>query len=252
MRVAVIGGTGRIGRRTVTALRRTGHDPVAVSRSGGVDVLTGAGLDEALAGAQAVIDVTNTAATDRDAAVDFFATVTTNLLAAEQRAGITHHVVLSIVGIDRVPSNAHYAGKRAQEAAALDGPVPTSVVRATQFHDFPVMIVGWTRQGDLASVPPLLMQPIAPLDVAEILAEISTGVPQGRYRDVAGPEPQDLVDMARRTLAARGEDVRLVPTWRGIFSTDMSGEVLLPSPDARIAPTTFEQWLAAGGAAEIP
>ncbi len=249
MRVAVIGGTGLVGRHATKALRYAGHDAVVVARSTGTDVTTGANLDAALAGVQAVIDVTNTAAGDAAAARKFFATTTGQLLAAEQEAGVTHHVVLSIVGVDRVEGNAHYAGKRLQEEIALAGPIPATIVRATQFHEFAAMVVDWTRQGDVATVPPLLLQPVATSDVGQVLAEIATGTPQGRARDLAGPETQDLVDMARRTLTARGQSVRLVPSWRGgLFGVEMAGEVLLPGPDAQLAPTTFDAWLTAEAA----
>ncbi|MFG1931995.1 SDR family oxidoreductase [Mycobacterium sp. NPDC048908] len=246
MRVAVVGATGRIGTLTIAALERDGHDTVAISRSRGVDVLTAAGLDEALAGVTAVIDVSSSEATQESETVGFFTTAAENLLAAEQRAGVTHHVVLSIVAVHKVPGNAHYAGKRAQEAAVAAGPVPWTIVPATQFHDFAAMVAGWTEQDGVAPIAPLLVQPIAPADVADILARVAVGAPQRRHRDVAGPDTQDLVDMARRTIEARGQQIRLVPTWRnGLFDVSMAGEVLLPSTDAELAPTTFEDWLAA-------
>ncbi|MGH3089387.1 MAG: SDR family oxidoreductase [Rubrobacteraceae bacterium] len=245
MRVAVVGGTGLVGRYTVESLERTGHEAVVVARSRGVDVATGAGLDGALAGVEAVIDVTNKTATDPDVAREFFGATTGQLLAAERRAGVGHHVVLSIVGVDLVEGNAHYAGKRRQEELVEAGSIPFTILRATQFHEFAEMVVGWTREGDVATVPPLLAQPLAASDVGRVLAEIATGPPQGRAPDLAGPETQDLVDMARRALAARGESVRLAPSWReGPFGVEMAGEVLLPGPDARIAPTTFDAWLA--------
>jgi uncharacterized protein YbjT (DUF2867 family) len=106
------------------------------------------------------------------------------------------------------------------------------------------MVAGWTEQDGVATIAPLLVQPIAPADVAEVLAETATGEPRGRHADVAGPEPQDLVDMARRTHQARGRTVRLVPTWSGLFGPAMAGDVLLPGEGARIAPTTFDDWLA--------
>jgi uncharacterized protein YbjT (DUF2867 family) len=246
VRVAVVGATGRIGRRTMDVLRRDGHQPVAVCRSRGVDVLTGDGLDDALTGVDAVIDACNTRAADRAQTVRFFGTGTANLLAAEQRCGVGHHVVLSIVCIHRVEGNPHYAGKREQEALVERGPIPWSIVAATQFHDFPLMVVSWLRDGDTSTVPPLLMQPVAPEDVAEVLAEVAVGEPAGRL-ELAGPQPQDLVDMARRSFAARGELINLVPAWGGPFGVEMAGNVLLPGPDARLGPTTFEDWLAAGG-----
>ncbi|WP_173035585.1 SDR family oxidoreductase [Phytohabitans flavus] len=244
MRIAVVGATGNIGALTTAALERDGHEVVRVSRSLGVDLLTGAGLDEALAGVDAVVDASNAPPADRDGTVAYFGTTTRNLLAAEQRAGVRHHVLLSIAGADRVEGNAHYAGKREQERLVTAGPVPWTIVPATQFHDFAAMVASWTEQDGVASVPPLLMQPIAPADVAGILAEIAAGAPRGRYQAIAGPEPQDLVDMARRTVEARGHHVKLVPTWSGLFGPEMAGNALLPGDGARIAPTTFDEWLA--------
>jgi uncharacterized protein YbjT (DUF2867 family) len=243
MRIAVAGATGNIGSLTVAALERAGHDVVRISRSLGVDLSTGEGLDDALTGVEAVIDATNGPARDRTETVDFFHTATGNLLAAEQRAGVRHHVLLSIVGVGRIEGNAHYAGKREQERLVEAGPVPWTIVPATQFHDFAATVVGWTEKDGVAPVPPLLMQPIAPADIADVLAEVAVDEPQGRHRDVAGPEPQDLVDMARRTNEARGRTVKLVPTWSTALTVEMAGDVLLPEKNARIAPTTFDEWL---------
>ena len=245
MRVAVVGATGRIGSLTVAALQRDGHDVLPISRTHGADVVAGTGLDEALAGVDAVIDTTSTQASAEAEAVGFFTSATGNLLAAEERTGVRHHVVLSIARVRTVRGNAHMAGKRAQEAAVEAGSIPYTIVPATQFYDFPAMVVGWVEQGGVAQLPPLLMQPIAPADVANVLARVAVGGPQGRHRDIAGPEPQDLIDMARRTLAAQGRSIRLVPTWHGgIFDDAAAGDVLLPAADAEIAPTTFDEWLA--------
>ncbi|MFC4015715.1 SDR family oxidoreductase [Nonomuraea purpurea] len=244
MRIAVAGATGNIGSLTVAALQRGGHDVVSISRSLGVDLVSGEGLDDALKGVEAVVDVTNAPAVDRDKTVAYFTTTTRNLRAAEERAGVRHHVLLSIVGIRTIEGNAHYAGKREQERLVAEGPVPWTIVPATQFHDFAAMVTSWTEQDGVATIAPLLVQPIAPADVADILAEIAVGEPQGRYADVAGPETQDLVDMARRTNQARGRQVKLVPTWSGLFGTEMAGDVLLPGEGARLAPTTFDDWLA--------
>jgi uncharacterized protein YbjT (DUF2867 family) len=244
MRIAVAGATGNIGSLTVAALERAGHEVVRVSRAAGVDLSTGEGLDAALAGVDAVVDAVNVAAADRAETVRLFGGMTRNLLAAEARAAVRHHVLLSIVGIADIEGNVHYAGKREQERLVTEGPVPWTIVPATQFHDFAEMVAGWTEQDGVATIAPLLVQPIAPQDVADVLAEVAVGEPQGRYADVAGPETQDLVDMARRTHQARGRDVRLVPTWAGVFGPEMAGNALLPGPNARIAPTTFDEWLA--------
>lgn len=244
MRVAVVGATGRIGRFTVETLERRGHETVGISRTQGVDVHTGEGLVMALRGVDAVVDTCSCNATDRDEAVAFFSRSTRNLLEAERQAGVQHHVLLLIAGLTRVTGNAHYAGKRAQEELVERGPVPWSIVRATHFHDFAEMVTTWTERDGSATIAPLLIQPVAPADVADVLAEVAIGQPHGRCPDLAGPEPQDLVDLARRTRAARGTSIRLVPTWSGVFGLDMAGDVLLPRPDSRIAPTTFDDWLA--------
>jgi uncharacterized protein YbjT (DUF2867 family) len=243
MRIAVAGATGKIGAITVAALERDGHEAVRISRSLGVDLLTGAGLDQALTGVDAVVDATNAPNVDRTEFVAYLGRTTRNLLAAEQRAGVRHHVLLSIAGIADITGNDHYDAKREQERLVTEGPVPWTIVPATQFHDFAETVTSWTEQDGVATVAPLLVQPIAPADVAEVLAELALGEPKGRYVDIAGPDTQDLVDMARRTHAARGRTVRLVPTWDGVFGVSMAGNVLLPAKDARITPTTFEAWL---------
>jgi len=243
MRIAVAGATGNIGALTVAALERAGHEVVGISRKQGVDVVTGEGLAGALAGVEAVVDATNGPAGSLEETIGWFGTATANLLAAEVEAGVRHHVLLSIVGVHRVEGNAHYAGKREQERLVQAGTVPWTIVPATQFHDFPSMVAGWVAQDGVAPIAPLLIQPIAPADVAAVLAMVVTGAPKGRFADVAGPGTQDMVDMARRTLEARGETVKLVPTWEGLFGVAMAGNVLLPGEGAHIAPTTFETWL---------
>jgi uncharacterized protein YbjT (DUF2867 family) len=245
MRIAVVGATGRIGRLTVEVLERTGHETVGISRTQGVDVYTADGLATALAGVHALIDASSCEATDHDEVVEFFSRSTRNLLDAERQTRVQHHVLLTIVGLSRFTGNAHSAGKRAQEQLVERGLVPWSILPATQFHDFAEMVTTWTERDGSATIAPLLVQPVAPADVADVLAEIATGPPQGRCPDLAGPEPQDLVDIARRTRAARRTSIRLVPTWSGVFGLDMAGDVLLPGPGARIAPTSFDAWLAA-------
>lgn len=245
MRVAVVGASGRIGARAVERLVAAGHEAVRISRADGVDVRTGAGLAEALDGVSAVIDATNVPGVDEAQIVEGFRTATRNVLAAGREAGVGHHVLLSIVGVDRGQRVAHYAGKRAQEALVEQGAVRSSIVRATQFHDFAAMVAGWTLQDGVATIAPLLVQPIALDDVAAALVDVALGEPVEGRVDVAGPRTEDLVDMARRTFAVLGRDVTLVPTWRGLFDVSMAGEVLLPEEGARLAPTSFDDWLAA-------
>ncbi|MEV5544213.1 NAD(P)H-binding protein [Saccharopolyspora shandongensis] len=246
MRIAVAGATGNIGARTVAFLEREGHAVVRISRSLGVDLITGQGLDAALEGVDAVVDAISSPPMSPAETLNYFGTTTRNLLAAEERGGVRHHVLLSIVGIHRIEGGtAHYSGKREQERLIEEGRVPWTIVPATQFHDFAALAASWTERDGVATIAPLLVQPIAPDDIAHVLAEIATGEPQGRYVDVAGPEPQDLVDMARRTNDILGRKVTLIPTWSGPFDESMAGNAMLPGENARIAPTTFDQWLAA-------
>ena len=247
MRIAVAGATGNIGARTVSFLERNGHDAIPISRSVGIDLITGEGLDAALDGVDSVVDAISAPPSSTDETRRYFGTTTRNLLAAEERAGVRHHVLLSIVGLSRTAGGtAHYSGKREQERLVEEGRVPWTIVPATQFHDFAALAASWTERDGVAVIAPLLIQPIAPDDIAEILAEVAAGEPQGRYVDVAGPETQDLVDMARRTHDVLGRKVQLVPSWSGPLDVSMAGNVLLPGENARIAPTTFDQWLAAG------
>jgi len=247
MRIAVAGATGNIGARTVSFLERDGHEVVRMSRSLGIDLLSGEGLDDALQGVDAVVDAISSPPVSAEETREYFGTTTRNLLAAEQRAGVRHHVLLSIAGIDRISGGTdHYAGKREQERLVAEGQVPWTIVPATQFHDFAAMAASWTERDGAAAIAPLLVQPIAPDDIAQVLAEVAAGEPQGRHVDVAGPEPQDLVDMARRTHDVLGRTVKLIPTWSGPLGVELAGHVLMPGEHARIAPTTFDEWLAAG------
>jgi uncharacterized protein YbjT (DUF2867 family) len=246
MRIAVAGASGLVGRALVGRLRDAGHDVVEVSRSAGVDVGDGEALQRALGGVDTVVDVLSTGEMDRARAVAFFETTTNALLNAEAAAGVGHHLLLSIVNVDGVEGNAHYAGKRAQEQAVIAGAVPWTILRATQFMEFPATVVGWMTSDGVATLAPLLLQPVAVADVADELARLAAGPAQGRATDLAGPDTHDFVDMARRTLAARGDGTALRASWRnGPFPVEMAGEVLLAGPDAKLGPTSFDDWLAA-------
>jgi len=245
MRIAVVGGTGMVGRQVVAILRRAGHDTVVVARSVGVDLLSGAGLDAALDGVQAAIDVTNESGADAASSRAAFGLLTANLLAAEQRAGVRHHVLLSIVSAPRLPHVPHYAGKLRQEELVQQSPVPYTILRTTQFHEFAGQMAGWSVRDGVITLPPVLLQPVASADVAEVLAEVALIAPRGLAADFAGPDTHDLVDMARRTLEARGDRTPIRASWRNVaFGADAGGEVFLAGSDARLGPTTFDAWLA--------
>ena len=243
MRVAVAGGTGVVGRHVVEALAIGGHEAVVLARSRGVDVTTGAGVDEAVAGADAVIDVSNLTTMSKKKSVAFFTAGTRNLLAAGERAGVRHHVALSIVGVDRVDFG-YYEGKRRQEELVLGGPVPSSVLRATQFHEFAGQVLA-QAPGPLAIVPRMRVQPVAAREVAAALVALATRPPTGYAPELAGPKEEQLVDLARQLLQARrGRRVVLPLRIPGQAGRAMIDGGLLPSGPGPRGEQTFAAWLA--------
>lgn len=246
MRVAVAGGTGLVGRYVVEELAAAGQEAVVLSRSRGVDLLTGgAGLDAALDGVDAVVDVSNVTTMSARKSVAFFDTVGRRLLDAGERAGVRHHVVLSIVGIDRVGLG-YYQGKLRQEAVVKEGPLPWTVLRATQFHEF----AGQTLDrvpGPLALVPRMRTQPVAAREVAQHLVRLASAPAQGMAPDLAGPRVEQLVDMVRRLLRARHERRLVLPVrMPGAVGAAMTGDGQLPvagAPGTR-GGQTFDEWLA--------
>jgi uncharacterized protein YbjT (DUF2867 family) len=242
MRVAVAGGTGLVGRYVVTALIDAGHDPVVLSRTQGVDLASGTGLDQALTGAQVLVDVSNVATLSRRRATEFFGASTRHLREAGVRAGVRHLVVLSIVGVDRVDTG-YYAGKRRQEELALAGPIEASVLRATQFHEFAAQLLARSR-GPVAVVPKMRVQPIAAREVANALVTLTLGPATGYAPELAGPEEHDLVDMVRRVVAARKLRRALLPVRvPGAAGRAMTDGALLPTGPGPRGRQTFDEWL---------
>lgn len=244
LRLAVAGGTGVVGRHVVDVARERGHDVVVLSRSNGVDVMTGEGLAAALEGADAVIDVLSIQTLDTDEAVRFFETTTTALLDAERHAGIEHHVALSIVGIGHA-TQGYYAGKVAQELTIEAGDVPWTILRATQFHEFAAQIHRRAKAGPIRVAPRMRTQPIAAREVAERLVELAEGQPIGRAQDLGGPREESLVDMIRAYAKATGSRGWIpaisLPGEGGRMQRDGS---LLAGPDAMLGRQTFAEWLA--------
>ncbi|WJV50942.1 SDR family oxidoreductase [Streptomyces flavofungini] len=242
MKITVIGGTGLIGSQLVSRLREAGHEVVASSLSTGLDLLTGAGLDEALDGADTVVNVSNSPTFD-EASPAFFRTSMENLLAAGERAGVTHQVVLSIVGVDQVPQLDYYRAKVLQEELLRGGPTPYSIVRATQFYEFMDAVMSWTCDDETVRLPATPVQPIAAADVVAALADVATAPPLNGILDVAGPDAFCLDDLGRLTLEHR-KDPRTVVTddKAGMFAA-IEGDVLVPQSGARLAATRYEDWL---------
>jgi uncharacterized protein YbjT (DUF2867 family) len=246
MKIVVIGGSGLIGSKLVDKLRQAGHDPLAASLESGVDIITGEGLAEAMAGAQVLVDVANAPAWDDAAVLGFFETASGNLLAAEAAAGVGHHVTLSVVGADRLAESGYMRAKVAQEELVKAGPIPYTIVRATQFFEFIGGIADSGTDGDTVRLSPAFVQPEAADDVAATLADVAVGAPLNDTVELAGPEAFRLDDLARRFLRA-SDDPRQVTAdaHARYFGAELDDRSLTPGDDARIAPTRFEDWLAA-------
>jgi uncharacterized protein YbjT (DUF2867 family) len=243
MKIAVIGGTGLIGSQAVKILNASGHQAVPHSPSTGLDLLSGQGLPEALAGTDVVVNLTNSPTFD-DASLTFFRTTMENLLPAAEAADVGHAVILSIVGADQVPGLAYYRAKVLQEDILKAGPVPYSIVRATQFFEFIGAVLSETADEGTVRLPATLVQPMAAADVAQAVADVSVGAPLQGTRDVAGPEVFALDELGRITLAAH-RDHRTVITdnTAGMFAA-ASGDALVAKARAVIAKTTYREWLA--------
>jgi uncharacterized protein YbjT (DUF2867 family) len=244
MKIVVIGGTGLIGSKLVEKLRKDGHEALAASPDTGVNTLTGEGLAEALECAQVVVDVANAPAWEDAAVLDFFQTSSRNLLAAETAAGVWHHVALSVVGTDRLLESGYFRAKAAQEELVKAGPIPYTIVRATQFFEFIGRIADSSTDGDTVRLSPALVQPEAADDVAGTLADVAVGAPLNDTVELAGPEAFRLDELARRVLRAHG-DLRDVTAdvHARYFGVELDDRSLAPGDDARIAPTRFEDWL---------
>jgi uncharacterized protein YbjT (DUF2867 family) len=244
MKIVVIGGTGLIGSKLVDKLRQDDHEPVPASPDTGVNTLTGEGLAEALEGAQVVVDVANAPAWEDAAVLDFFLTSSRNLLAAESAAGVGHHVTLSVVGTDRLRESGYFRAKAAQEEAVKAGPVPYTIVRATQFFEFIGRIADSSTDGDTVRLSPARVQPEAADDVANTLADVAVGAPLNDTVELAGPEAFSLDDLARRFLSANNDPRQVTADVHArYFGVELDDRSLTPGDDARIAPTRFEDWL---------
>jgi uncharacterized protein YbjT (DUF2867 family) len=250
MRVAVAGGTGTVGRYVVGHAQEAGHEVAVLSRSRGVDVRSGDGLARALNGADVVIDVTHPDTIERGAATEFWTEVAGALQRTGAEQGVRRIVTLSIVGIDKT-SFGYYLAKAEHERAAASGPVPSTVMRATQFHELPAQLIAITRQDSQARVLDMRpVQTVAARTVAEVLLELAETAPPGRAPDLAGPQQADLVTLARAFVRHRGEAITVHPDAESVAG--IPPDALLPADGARIQGPTFEEWLASDDAAALP
>jgi uncharacterized protein YbjT (DUF2867 family) len=242
MKATVIGGTGLIGSQVVRRLTGAGHQAVPAAPSTGVDLLTGKGLDQALEGADVVVNLANSPTFD-EASLDFFRTSMGNLLAAGETAGVRHQVILSIVGVDQVPQLDYYRAKALQEELLRQGPTPYSIVRATQFFEFMDAVLSWTSDDSAVRLPATPVQPMAAADVAAAVFETAVGAPLRGIRNVAGPDVFPLDELGRITLAARHDDRTVVTDGTAGMFAVIEGDVLVAGPDAHLAPTRYRDWL---------
>jgi uncharacterized protein YbjT (DUF2867 family) len=250
-KIAVAGATGRVGRHVVDVLAARGHDVVPMSRATGVDVITGAGLPQALAGVGCVIDVATGPSPDEQPATEFFTTAAANLHSAGERAGVARMVVVSIIGCDRF-AGGYAAAKVAHEKAMTSGPIPTQLLRAAQFHEFVDQLMQWGRQGEVCYVPKMRTQLVAARTVAEELADLATdpawmrasGSATGVIPEIAGPREESLVYVAMLLASRRGDSVKIEAVNNPADPERLAETgALLPGPHATLAGPTFEEWL---------
>ena len=244
MKIVIIGGTGLIGSKLVGKLREQGHQAVPASPDSGVNTLTGDGLAEALQGAAVVVDVSNSPSFEDAAVMEFFVTSTVNLLDAEARAEVAHHVALSVVGTERLGESGYFRAKSAQERLIRSSSIPFSIVHATQFFEFVKSIADGSTEGGTVRLAPVLIQPMAAEDVASAVARVAVGPPVNGVVEVAGPEQFRLDELIRRGLAARGDSREVItdPHAR-YFGAELGERTLLPGDDARLGETRFDAWL---------
>lgn len=251
MKIVVIGGSGLIGSRLVSMLHDKGHEVLAASPDSGVNTITGEGLDAALAGAQVVVDVANSPSFEDAAVLKFFVTSGTNLLAAEARAGVKHHVALSIVGTDRLPDSGYLRAKVAQENLIKKSGVPYSILRSTQFFEFIGRIAQSGDDGKSVRISSALFQPILSADVVAELADVTLGEPLNGTVEVGGPERFRMDELVRRVLQANGDEREVIADPRTrYFGAELNDQSLVAGPGARVGSKRFEQWLQESSAAQ--
>ncbi len=244
MKVVVIGGSGLIGSKLVAKLTEHGHEAIAASPNSGVNTLTGEGLPEVLEGAAVVVDVSNSPSFEDGAVLEFFETSTRNLLAAEQAAGVRHHVALSVVGTERLLESGYFRAKIAQENLIKSSPIPYSIVHATQFFEFIGSIAQAGTDGDTVRLAPVLIQPMAADDVAAAVGKVSVGEPRNGTLEIGGPEQFRLDELVRQGLAARNDPRQVVADPHApYFGAELGERTLVPDDGAQLGAVRFDAWL---------
>jgi uncharacterized protein YbjT (DUF2867 family) len=244
MKIVIIGGTGRIGSKVVAALRQSGHEVVAASPQGGINSVTGEGLEQAMSGAQVVVDLANSPSFEDKAVLEFFEASGRHLHAAEAATGVRHHVALSIVGADRSPDNGYFRAKVAQEKLVEASGIPYTIIRSTQFMEFLGGIADSGTEGNVVRLSPGLFQPIAADDVAAMVADVALAAPCNAILEIAGPERAPFDEVVARYLKAVGDRRAVVrdPEAR-YFGGRVEERSLVPLGEARLGRIALEEWL---------
>jgi uncharacterized protein YbjT (DUF2867 family) len=245
MKIVVIGGTGLIGSQVVTKLSEHGHEAIAAAPNTGVNTITGEGLDEALTGAGVVIDVSNSPSFEDAAVLSFFKTATGNVLAAEKKAGVGHHVALSVVGTERMSDKGYFKAKAVQERLIADSGIPYTIVHATQFFEFLDAIAQLATDGDTVRLPPALFQPMASEDVAAAVARAAVGAPVNGIVEIGGPEKFRLDELVRQALQARNDPRTVLTDPEAMYFGDyeVDDSTLVPADGAQLGDVHFRDWL---------
>jgi uncharacterized protein YbjT (DUF2867 family) len=244
VKIVVIGGSGLIGKKLVSNLRKRGQEVIAASPSLGVNTITGEGLAEALIGAQAVVDVANAPSWEDQAVLDFFETSSRNLLSAEATAGVRHHVALSVVGTERLLASGYFRAKMAQEKLIKASSIPYTIVRATQFFEFVGSIAQYATEGDTVRLPSALMQPIVSDDVAAALADVTLEEPMNGMVELAGPEPIRQDELVRQFLRVTGDPRKVITDAHArYYGLEVDDQSLVPGNNPRLGATRFADWL---------
>jgi uncharacterized protein YbjT (DUF2867 family) len=244
MKIVVIGGTGLIGSKVVSRLTEQGHEVIAAAPSTGVDILTGEGLDAAMAGTDVVVDLANSPSFEDAAVLDFFQTAGRNVLGAEARAGVGHHLALSVVGTEKLSASGYFRGKIAQENLVRDSGIPFTIVHSTQFFEFLPRMIQSAADDRTIRLSPALVQPIASEDVAEAVARLALEPPVNGIIEIAGPESEPLASLAQRFMSIIEDPREVISDIHApYFGAELGTDTLIPAPSAWQGKLNFERWL---------
>jgi uncharacterized protein YbjT (DUF2867 family) len=244
MKIVVIGGTGLIGSKMVSQLKKMGHEVLAASPDTGVNTITGEGLSEALKGAEKVVDVANSPSFADDDVMEFFKTSGHNLLAAEKEAGVKHHIALSIVGADRLPNSGYLRAKVEQERLIRESGIPYTILHSTQFFEFAGGIVKEATVGNTVRLSSGLFQPIASDDVVAAMVDITIKDPINGIVEIGGPEKLGMDQFGKIYLDMKQDKREVISDPKALyFGTVIDNQSLVPADNARKGSIRYEDWI---------